>query len=90
MAIEIYNEIYPYQIILTNESQSTKMEMWRWCVETFGKSQGNSGSSELPRPKETGLCGYTDKWTTENNEYGYIYKFKKEEYRVLFLMRFSQ
>lgn len=67
------DEKYPFRVVLTNEDMPHKLEMWRWCVEQWG------------RPR----YGHPSNWTNENNEYGYSFKFDNINDRLLFLMKWS-
>jgi hypothetical protein len=50
-----------------------RTEMYAWCKETWGSPLRKCDPS----------------WTTENSEYAYIYKFKIEAHRTLFLLRWT-
>ena len=55
------------------KNTENKTELYTWCKETWGSPLLKKDSS----------------WTTENSEYIYIYKFKIEAHRTLFLLRWS-
>jgi hypothetical protein len=68
---------YPFVVVLEEKDLSQKVEMWRWCVEQWGRPSYNKPLN----------------WNSENraDEYydEYIFKFVNEKDRTWFIIRWS-
>jgi hypothetical protein len=69
----IEDELHPYKVVLANKDMDNKLEMWKWCVEQWGRPRHNKPIN----------------WNTDNTEYGYVFKFSNEKDRTFFILRWS-
>jgi hypothetical protein len=64
---------YPFVVGLEEKDQPQKVEIWKWCVEQWG------------RPRHNNLINWDTGWHYGD----YIFKFVNEKDRTLFLLRWS-
>lgn len=69
----VEDERHPFMVVLDYNDNAKKIDMWRWCVDLWGRPAYNN----------------TLNWVTRNDENGYIFKFEHEKDRTLFLLRWN-